>query len=392
MQFVKADQLKVGMRLARPIYNKKGVLLYERNSKLSSQGVHSIRNFGLIGIYILEPAEPVPPMTADDLAFERFQTMMVFAIKEELETILETEKTDKMPTIVNYIISNYGRMDHKINFIQNLRSKEDQIFKHSLNVAILCAMISNAMGISKEKQLEVVLAAVLHDIGKLNAFKEVGHKQLYSDAEKTQIKKHELLGYNLIDKAVEDNSEIRAICAQAFKAKEDYELGQRCKLNLKTGARILFVADVFDDLTAMRFNRNPDSEISVIKKFLHDSATFDRKAVGGLVKSINILVPGVSVELSNGMKAIVIEENKEDILRPMLLDFKDNKIIDLNNRRANPRLDIKDIMKTLDNRYIFDVETLRKYGFHVKEPEFVDIYDNEDVDEDVAEYVPGRDC
>ena len=68
MQFVKSDDLKVGMRLARPIYNRNGVLLYERNSKLTGQGILSIRTFGLIGIFILEPAEPVPPMTADDLA------------------------------------------------------------------------------------------------------------------------------------------------------------------------------------------------------------------------------------------------------------------------------------------------------------------------------------
>lgn len=43
MLFVKTDKLKRGMRLARPIYNKDGVLLYERNSKLTVQGIQSIR-------------------------------------------------------------------------------------------------------------------------------------------------------------------------------------------------------------------------------------------------------------------------------------------------------------------------------------------------------------
>ena len=79
MQFVKTDDLKVGMRLARPIYNKNGVLLYERDSKLTMQGIISIKNFNLIGIYILEPAEPVPPMTADDLFFERFTTTQIIS-------------------------------------------------------------------------------------------------------------------------------------------------------------------------------------------------------------------------------------------------------------------------------------------------------------------------
>ena len=106
MQFVKTESLKMGMRLARPIYNKDGVLLYERNSKLTYQGMKSIKNFGLIGIYILEPAEPVPPMSAEDIEFERFQTMSVFAIKEELGRILQTKKAPKIQVIASNIIKN----------------------------------------------------------------------------------------------------------------------------------------------------------------------------------------------------------------------------------------------------------------------------------------------
>ena len=53
MQFVKTADLKPGMRLAKPIYNKMGVLLYERDTLLTMQGINSIENFGLIGIFIL---------------------------------------------------------------------------------------------------------------------------------------------------------------------------------------------------------------------------------------------------------------------------------------------------------------------------------------------------
>ena len=50
MLFVKTNDLKAGMRLARPVYNRHGVLLYERDSKLSVSAINSIRNFGLLGI------------------------------------------------------------------------------------------------------------------------------------------------------------------------------------------------------------------------------------------------------------------------------------------------------------------------------------------------------
>ena len=78
MQFVKTADLKPGMRLAKPIYNKMGVLLYERDTLLTMQGINSIENFGLIGIFILEPAEPVPPLSREDLEFEQFQTCLLY--------------------------------------------------------------------------------------------------------------------------------------------------------------------------------------------------------------------------------------------------------------------------------------------------------------------------
>ena len=118
MIFVKSDDLKTGMRIARPIYNKNGVLLYERNSKLTVQGMNSIKNFGLLGIFVLEPAEPVPPMTKDDIEFERFQTMCVFSIQEELDQIIRNSRYAKIQTIVANIIKNYGHLDRKISFQQ----------------------------------------------------------------------------------------------------------------------------------------------------------------------------------------------------------------------------------------------------------------------------------
>ena len=98
MIFVKADELKKGMRLAKPIYNKNGVMLYERDSRLTEQGIISIQNFGLIGIYVLEPAEPVPPMSAEDIEFERYQTMAVFAIKEILDAVSKQKPSAKLNT------------------------------------------------------------------------------------------------------------------------------------------------------------------------------------------------------------------------------------------------------------------------------------------------------
>ena len=92
MLFVKVDDLKPGMRLGKPIYNKNGVLLHDRDTKLTMQAIFGIKNFGLIGLYILEPAEPLPPMSEEDINFERFQTMAVFSIREDLDLVSPVPK------------------------------------------------------------------------------------------------------------------------------------------------------------------------------------------------------------------------------------------------------------------------------------------------------------
>ncbi|MCH5275811.1 MAG: HD domain-containing protein [Lachnospiraceae bacterium] len=365
MQFVKSKDLKVGMRLARPIYNKEGVLLYERDSKLTAQGIASIANFGLIGLFILEPAEPVPPMTEEDLEFERFQTMSVFSIQEELNHILNAKKQSKLQIIADRIIKNYGHLDKKINFIQNLRSKEDYIYKHSLNVAILCAMMCHVLNLKRDEQLPTILAAIVHDMGKLTLPPDVNLAEPTEETEKI-LRRAETGAYELIESALSEGTMVRRICMQSERIIAEAKEGQAVDMKCITGAMILAVADMYDSMTAMQLEGAPRSEVEAIRFLMDRPECFDAQIVRALIDSINILVAGISVELNTGEKALVLRGNEDNILRPMVLSFRDNSIIDLDNRE-NRDIEIIDIMKTLDNRYIFDTESLAKAGFSVTE-------------------------
>lgn len=390
MLFVKTEKLKQGMRLARPIYNKDGVLLYERNSKLTAQGILSIKAFGLIGLFILEPAEPVPPMTQEDILFERFQTMTVFALRDELNKLKEQKKSPKLQVIVNNILRRYGHQDKKINFIQNLRSKEDYVYKHSLNVAILCALMTHVLNMKLEEQMDTILAALTHDVGKLSIPKGITEKRL-GEAEKEVMLTYEVAGFELIGKVFSAEPNIKRICVQTHKALEAFEEGRaNTKIKMVQGAQVLLVAEVYDTMTAMRLNEGPVSEVMAIKHLLANKDIYEPEIVDALIQSINILVPGVSVELNTREKAIVIRNNDEDILRPMVLGFRNNNIMDLADAYYSD-LEVVDIMKTMDNRCIIDTNTLREHGINVPEPEDAELHKGiEEMDEDVEEYVPGQ--
>ena len=69
----------------------------------------------------------------------------------------------------------------------------------------------------------------------------------------------------------------------------------------------------------------------------------------------------------------------------MGVGFNNNKVMDLSNERVYKDIHIKDIMKTMDNRYIMDTSILRKNGIEVDEPEYVPYEEYEEYEE----YVPG---
>lgn len=365
MQFVETKDLKTGMRLARPIYNKNGVLLYDRNSKLTAHGIESVKNFGLLGIYVLEPAEPLPPLTEEDLEFERFQTMAVFSIREEIEKILSTGKQSRMAVVSGSILKRFGHQDDKVHFYQNLRSKEDYVYRHSLNVAILTAMITHVMNIRREEQLQIIYAAMIHDIGKVSIPADILFGEGIDEAKANYIYEAQMKSLELIGSAfAADGAPVRRICHQALKMYHDalQEHKPAGGMKLVPGAKILLVADRYDELTGMHIGKKSSSEVEAIREFIDNPEIYDPEVVRALLASIHILSPGVSIELSTGEKALVLVENSRDILRPVVLCFKDNSVLDLSLAR-NSDIQVVDIMKTLDNRYIMDTETLKNMGY-----------------------------
>lgn len=364
MLFVKTEDLKPGMRLAKPIYNKNGVMLYERNSKITSQGIISVNNFGLIGIYILEPAEPVPPMSEEDIEFERFQAMSVFTIREILDAYSNNEKEEKMYQFINELLKKYGSLHHKINFIQNLRSNEDYIYKHSLNTAILCALISSRLGLEFKSQLDLVAAALLHDVGGLSIPVQIKRKRRVdlSDEEEQKISMCYQNSYQSFKDNLDLSPDIKRILTVSILMFHPELPAASNKLPTVLGAEILKVANFFDNMTAMKFGEEPSSEIEAIRYLIENSEEFDKKVVDALIQSVNILSPGVCVEFTNGDKGLVITANDNNILEPFVLSFNDNKLYNLSDSAVARKFQIKDIMKTMDNRHVVDSELLSQYA------------------------------
>ena len=365
MQFVRSQDLKPGMRLAKPIYNKMGVLLYERNTKLTLQSINSIDNFGLIGIFILEPAEPVPPLSKEELEFEQFQTVYMFKLKDCMDKLLIQKNIPAIRELVQNIYTHYGALDHKLNFTQNLRSSADFVYKHSISVAILSAMIANEMHIEPEDSQSLIAASLLYDFGYLSVPKSILDKNedlSASDRDLIQLKSehgYEIICPHFAELGLNDTS-LEIIKNIIF---EDHATinPRPPKPQVQLLIDILKAADKFDRLTAMNINHAPMSELAAMTFFNSHVTQYNRSVITALADSIQILPTGACLDFANGEKGLVLADNPADFLHPMILNFKDNQIYDLSDPETSDQLQIVDIMKTMDNRIAIDSDTLKQF-------------------------------
>ena len=358
MKYIKKDEIKIGQRLAKPIFNKDGVLLYSRGTVVNENVLYHIGAMSTYGFYVLDAAEPLPVISEEELEFERFQTTACVTLQEELEAIMNGNSSRNIDTLALEIVNKYGNLSKKITFIQNIRDNEDNVYKHCLNVAMLCAMISGKLKIDKKEQYNLVIAAFYHDIGKLIAPQNIINKPSKLTMEEMSIvRKAEIDGYDIVKNSFQLSAGVKRFISQLrIELLNKIPGNGHTDQTLLLGTKILQVADMYDILTAMRIYKDPTSEFEAVTFLQSKEDQFDETIVNTLMECINILPPGCCVELTNGEKALVLTESEYYPLRPTVLGFNTNNMYDLSQKKVYETVKIKSVMKTLDNRFIMKTD------------------------------------
>ena len=365
MRFFTTDKLKSGMRLARPIYDKRGVLLYDRNSVLTGQILENIKNFNLIGVFILEEAEPVPPISDEERELEQLQTSYMFRLRDCLVAISKGRMLPDFKTLVTEITEKYSHKAGSFHFSQLIRSADDYTYKHSVCTAILCALIGGQLSMSEKTITDLVTAALLADFGYLYVPKNIMLKDesQWTAVDILTVEQYRKKAYELLKPA--DNPYGFSFNALELTEKAlEISRAEPPQINTSdwsTEAKVLLVADKYDRMTAMSLSKQPQSPLSAYKYLKKKYLIYEPMVVSGLAKAISIMPPGQSVKLNTHNTALVLEEGGADADRPVLLDLKSNSLIDLGDSLTKGILEIDDILESLDMRYKCDEETLKQF-------------------------------
>jgi HD-GYP domain-containing protein (c-di-GMP phosphodiesterase class II) len=214
---------------------------------------------------------------------------------------------------------------------------------HSLNVALVAYLYSQANSWNPEASVLLVRAALLHDVGMLFLPPELLLKNgKLTDRERELMESHPSASFERVRQWGESYEATQV----ALQHHEEWGgQGYPAKLTgdrVHPWARIAAVAIQFVARVTQRRYRNSLVGYEAIKLLIKDQGTrFDPVAVKGLVRTLGLNPPGSILLLSDGSIARVVEMTKDNLLRPevrLLIDsfgtvFRDDKgpLLNLND-------------------------------------------------------------
>ena len=242
-------------------------------------------------------------------------------------------------------------------------TKKNFIVTHSMRSTVLALAVGLQLHMSLSKLVELGASCMLHEIGMLRLPPQLylSNKQL-SPAEREQISKHPLIGFDIVKK-------LQFPVPVQFGILEHHErengtgyprgiTGDKISLY----AKIIAVVCSFESIIAPRQYKTERSTFTAMVEMLkNENHQYDETVIKALLYSISLFPIGTYVYLSNGETAQVIDVNPDNPKNPIVqllgekdadgspktLQTDDN---DIKIMRPIDKQELEDVMKSLTQR------------------------------------------
>ncbi len=204
-------------------------------------------------------------------------------------------------------------------WLGKLRSKDNYIAEHCLNVGILAIAFGRHLDLSLDELEMLGMCGMLHDVGKLKVDQKILDKPArLSEDEFALIKEHCRIGKDILS---EDENMPDVVIEAAFGHHErmdggGYPRGVRANsLNLYT--RMISIVDTYDAITTNRcYDKSRPATEAIKILFSCRNTQFEPILVEKFIECLGIYPTGSLVELKTGEGAVVIDSNKNSRLNP----------------------------------------------------------------------------
>jgi HD-GYP domain-containing protein (c-di-GMP phosphodiesterase class II) len=195
--------------------------------------------------------------------------------------------------------------------------KEEYPFRHAVNVSVVAGLL----GLEAAVRKELLLAGLLHDIGKMKVPIDVLDKPGSLNPYEMQVmKKHVLFSYQLLQPYPEVSPSVKLWILQHHERLDGSGYPYAFDGDkLSYQAQILAVADTYDAMTSSRVYRNADTPFSVIDELSQEMfGKLDPGICTVFLKKLSESLIGNPVTLNNGEEAKIIRMDTRPGLKPLV--------------------------------------------------------------------------
>lgn len=328
-----------GMVIAEAAYTSDNHLVIQSNTEITEDIIDKLKYYSIktVRIYLNEPNETNKSKTnkIEPTYFERNEQSEDFKkFQNEFNACLEGfQKTlnniiikssdglvDEMLSEIESVLEKSRNPLHLLEMMQCMRGYDDLTYTHSINVALISNVIGTWMNLGHDDIETLMIAGMLHDIGKLRIPPEIIQKPgRLTDEEYEIVKKHPQYGYDILS-TKNLNPKIKLVALQHHERYDGkgYPYGLKGnEIDLFSG--IVAIADVYDAMTADRVYRKGICPFPVLEHMELQKELYEPGALFKFIERTVEAYINTEVLLSNGDVGRVVLLNKSFLSRPIVI-------------------------------------------------------------------------
>ena len=351
-KFISTRLLKEGMKIDQSIVDGTGRSLIEKGAFLDDFHIEYLQGKGIGGVYIQE-GEPdddelemqIPQYTKELIEKSRVEDRTKVQLTESVRKRVgegiqylyshtdDESFSEATNNVANELMKTIVDNDAVAIDIGMLKVSDEYTFKHSVDVATMSMIVGKKHGLSDKEIHDLGISGLLHDVGKSRIPNEVLNKpDRLTDEEFALMKQHTLFGFEILKNRNEFSEAIMLGVLQHHEKinGKGYPVGSSAD-KIHSYAKIISVADIYDALVTERPYKKGFPKGVAIEMIMSMTEELDFDAMKSFLSSVILYSVDSIIQLSNGEKAKVVENNPENCLRPKVVGLKSGKLYDLAN-------------------------------------------------------------
>ena len=312
MRFLPLEEITEQMLLAHSIFSNNGKILLKKRTRLTPSYIKRLQHLKYTHLYVYESDEEQWDCTG--LVSDKVRSQAMQILWDCLIRVIErkTLNAQQISFVVEDIIREVHQKEDGLFALIDLKTPDNYLYNHSLNVCILSILIGKELKLEWEDLKELAIGAFLHDLGKVYMKSSLKKIQTLSTSDTAQVKQHPKKGFEILRAVPGFTIKIANIAYQHHERENGsgYPLGLISR-DIIPLSKIVAVADSFDAMISERIYRELVWTEQALRELEAESpAQYDREVVKALRRSVALYPVGSIVQLSDQQSAVVVEATK----------------------------------------------------------------------------------